>query len=482
MFSNLDKTKHAHETLQGADGCVEARARFGRTAITFIEEVAIMKRMFHAGVLAVSAAVAFASSAQAQTKQITLCWAAWDPANALVELSKDFTAKSGVQMKFEFVPWPNFADRMLNELNSKGKLCDLMIGDSQWIGGAAENGQYLKLNDFFAKEGIKMSDFMPATVLGYSEWPKNTPNYWALPAMGDSVGWTYRKDWFNRPEIKAEFKNKYGRDIAPPKTWDEFKQVAEFFQGRMIDGKKVYGAYIFTERGSEGITMGVTNALYPFGFKYDNPKKPYAMEGFVNSPDAVKGLEFYKSLYKCCTPPGMTNAYMQEGLDAFKSGQVAMMMNWFAFFPGLYKDPNVGGEKIGFFVNPSAKGKGVQLGGQGMSVVAYSPNRNEALQYIKWFASPDVQKKWWALGGYSCHKAVLQDPGFVKSAPFAKEFLNSMDMVQDFWAEPSYAQLLLAMQKRTHDYVVADKGTAKQALDALIVDWQKVFKDDGKLN
>ena len=26
-----------------------------------------------------------------------------------------FTAKTGVAMKFEFVPWPNFADRMLNE-------------------------------------------------------------------------------------------------------------------------------------------------------------------------------------------------------------------------------------------------------------------------------------------------------------------------------------------------------------------------------
>ena len=47
-----------------------------------------------------------------------------------------------------------------------------------------------------------------------------------------------------------------------------------------------------------------------------------------------------------------------------------MMMNWFAFFPGLYKDPNVGGDKIGFFINPSAKTKGVQLGGQGISVVA----------------------------------------------------------------------------------------------------------------
>ena len=117
-------------------------------------------------------------------------------------------------MKFEFVPWPNFADRFLNELNSKGKLCDLMIGDSQWIGGSAENGHYVKLNDFFAKEGIKMDDFMPATVLGYSEWPKGTPNYWALPAMGDAVGWTYRKDWFAKPDLQADFKSKYKRDAG----------------------------------------------------------------------------------------------------------------------------------------------------------------------------------------------------------------------------------------------------------------------------
>ena len=432
--------------------------------------------------LAAAAALGLAAgSAQAQDKTITLCWAAWDPANALVELSKDFTTKSGIKMKFEFVPWTNFADRMLNELNSKGKLCDLIIGDSQWIGGAAEQGHYVKLNDFFAKEGIKMTDFVPATVTGYAEWPKGTPNYWALPAMADAVGWTYRKDWFAKPELQAEFKKKHGRELAPPKNWAEFKQVSEFFQGRMIDGKKVYGAYLFTERGSEGITMGVTNVMVPMGFKYEDPKKPYAMDGFVNSGDAVRGLEFYKALYKGSTPPGLTNAYMGEGLDAFKSGQVAMMMNWFAFFPGLSKDPNVGGSKIGFFTNPSDKGRGVQLGGQGISVVAYSPNRAESLQYIKWFASTEVQKKWQAIGGSSAAKSVLNDPGYAKSSPFAQNFLESMDMVVDFWAEPSYAQLLLAMQKRVHDYVVADKGTAKEALDALVVDWKKVLKEDGKI-
>ena len=129
-------------------------------------------------------AFAWAGAAEAQDKSLTLCWAAWDPANALVELGKDFTKQTGIQMKYEFVPWTSYADRFINELNSHSKLCDLIIGDSQWIGGSAENGHYIKLNDFFDKEKISMNDFVDATVVGYSEWPKNTPNYWALPSDG----------------------------------------------------------------------------------------------------------------------------------------------------------------------------------------------------------------------------------------------------------------------------------------------------------
>jgi multiple sugar transport system substrate-binding protein len=429
------------------------------------------------------AGLAMTGTARAEDKSLTLCWAAWDPANALVELGKDFTKQTGIQMKYEFVPWTSYADRFINELNSHSKLCDLIIGDSQWIGGSAENGHYIKLNDFFDKEKISMNDFVDATVVGYSEWPKNTPNYWALPAMADAVGWTYRKDWFSKPELRAEFKQKYGRELEPPKTWNELLQVAKFFTGKEIDGKKVYGTYIYTERGSEGITMGVTNALYPYGFQYEDPKHPYHMDGFVNSADAIKGLEVYKELYKCCQPPGLTNAYMQEGLDAFKSGQVAMQMNWFAFFPGLYKDPNVGGDKIGFFVNPAGpNGQFSQLGGQGISVVAYSDKKDDALKYIKWFAQPAVQQKWWELGGYSAAKSVVGAPGFPASQPFAPAFLQTMGFVKDFWAEPLYVDLLLDMQKRVHDYVVADKGTAKEALDQLVKDWNKVFADEGKTN
>ena len=437
---------------------------------------------FKTSVKIVAGAVMAGSIQTAVADDLTLCWASWDPANALVELSKDFEKESGHKMSFEFVPWPNFADRMLNELNSGGGLCDLMIGDSQWIGGAAENGQYIKLNDFFAKEGISMDDFIPATVTGYSEWPKGTPNYWALPAFGDVVGWTYRKDWFERPELQKEYKDKYGRDLAVPKNLAELKDTAQFFQNRQIDGKTVYGAAIYTERGSEGITMGVTNALYNYGFEYSNPAKPYDLKGFVNSKEAAAGLEFYKGLYDTATPPGSSNWYMGENIDAYKSGQVALQMNFAFIWPGVEADPNVGGGKSGYFPNPPGPGGHfAQLGGQGISVVASSDKQVAALEYIKWFAQKEVQDKWWKAGGYSALKAVVEDPGFVTSQPYAKTFLDSMAIVKDFWAEPAYADLLLPMQERVHDYVIAGKGTAQEALDGLVDDWTEVLEDEGKL-
>ncbi|MDG6099027.1 extracellular solute-binding protein [Alteromonas sp. ZYF713] len=428
-------------------------------------------------VVAVTALSTIASTSFASEGKISVCWAAWDPANALVELSKGFTEKTGIEVNFEFVPWTSFASRFQNELNSGGKLCDLMIGDSQWIGGSATYGHYVKLNDFFKKEGISMDDFLPATVNAYSTWPKGSENYYALPAMGDALGWVYRKDWFARPEIQSEFKAKYNRALTVPKTWKELKQVAEFFNGREIDGKTVYGAAIYTERGSEGITMGATAALYSWGTEYHAPGDKMALDGYINSPDAAEALEFYKSLYDCCTPPGHSDAYMVANLDAYKSGQVAMQMNWFAFFPGIAKDPDVGGSKTGFFVNPSQKVSASTLGGQGISVVSYSDNKEQALEYIKWFADADVQAKWWSLGGYSCHKDVLDAPGFAKSTPFAGSFLEAMGNVKDFWQEPAYAELLQSMQKRLHDYVVADKGTAQEALDKLVKDWEYTLED-----
>lgn len=76
---------------------------------------------------------------------------------------------------------------------------------------------------------------------------------------------------------------------------------------------------------------------------------------------------------------------------------------------------------------------------------------------------------------------MVEDPSFATSQPYAQTFLDSMAIVKDFWAEPAYADLLIATQERIHNYVVAGEGTAQEALDGLVKDWTEVFEDEGKL-
>ena len=61
-----------------------------------------MKRLHRSALAVATAALLSGAAAGAgQADELTLCWAAWDPANALVELSKDFTAATGTTMKFD---------------------------------------------------------------------------------------------------------------------------------------------------------------------------------------------------------------------------------------------------------------------------------------------------------------------------------------------------------------------------------------------
>ena len=179
---------------------------------------------------------------------------------------------------------------------------------------------------------------------------------------------------------------------------------------------------------------------------------------------------------------GLTNSYMGEGLDAFKSGQVAMMMNWFAFFPGLYKDPNVGGDKIGFFVNPSDKAKGSQLGGQGISVVAYSPNRDEALAYIKWFAAARRAEEVVGARRLLVPQGGAEGPGLHEERA-VRGRVPDRDGPGRQTSGPSRATPSCCWPSRSASMTTwsPTRARRKEALDGLVADWKKVFKEDGKM-
>src|SRR5438477_6459966 len=49
---------------------------------------------------------------------------------------------------------------------------------------------------------------------------------------GDIILLYYRKDLFNDPKNKADFKAKTGNELAPPKTWKDYDDIQAFFTER----------------------------------------------------------------------------------------------------------------------------------------------------------------------------------------------------------------------------------------------------------
>ncbi len=429
-----------------------------------------------AGALAgVGLAVMTSSASHAQ--ELTIFWAEWDPANYLQELVNEYEAETGVTVTVETTPWSDFQTKAFTEFNAKGTAYDMIVGDSQWLGAASEAGHYVDLTDFF--NANKVGEIMaPATVKYYAEYPGNSGKYWAIPAEGDAVGWSYRKDWFEDPAEMAAFEAKYGYALAVPTDWKQLRDIAEFFH-RPDQGR--YGIAIYTDNSYDAMAMGVENALFSFGAELGDPVS-YKVDGIVNSDKAVAALEAYRELYGF-TPPGWSKAFFVENNQAITEGLAAMSMNYFAFFPALLNEAsNPHAANTGFFANPAGPDgdRYAALGGQGISVVSYSENQEESMKFLEWFIKDETQKRWAELGGYTASAKVLESPEFRNATPYNEAFYQTMFIVKDFWAVPEFAELLGQMNNRLYPHIVGGEGTAKDVLDGLAADWTATFAKYGR--
>ncbi|MDH4451329.1 MAG: extracellular solute-binding protein [Rhodoferax sp.] len=422
--------------------------------------------------------IALTQMAHAQQK-LTILWAQWDPANYLQQLVKDYEKETGVKVAVETTPWPDFQNKAFKEFTAKGSAYDMVIGDSQWLGAGSTSGHYVELTDFFKKHNIAAS-MAPATVAGYAEYPGKSGKYWGIPLQGDAFGFAYRKDWFEDPKEMAAFKARYKYDLAVPKTWKELTDIAEFFH-RPTD--KRYGVTVFTDNSYDALVMGMLNAVFSYGGELGDPTT-YKVDGFVNSPETIESLNAYKKLYSY-TPPDWGKTFFQEANQAMTEGLVAMSLNNYAFFPALANPATNKFSKVtGYFPIPKGpSGKQFSaLGGQGISVISYSKQKEESMKFLTWFIREDVQKKWAALGGFTCNAAILKSADFRKATPYNEAFYQSMFMVKDFWSVPEYAELLTSANRRWHSFIVGGKGTAKEASDGLAKDWAATFKKYGRTN
>ena len=417
------------------------------------------------------------SLAAAQVDELTVWWAEWDPANYLQQLVNEYTEETGVAVNVVQEPWGSYYDRVAAEWAAQGDSFDLVVGDSQWLGQGVEEGHYVDMTEFLTSTGIA-DTVTEATLTYYGEYPTGSGNYYAFPTEGDANGFAYRKDLFEDPAEMAAFQEQYGYELAVPETWAQLRDIAEFFN-RPDEG--LYGIGVYTQVDYDAITMGFENVLFSYGADWKNEDNEVL--DVINSPEAVEALELYKELYSFA-PPGSNNAFFAEMNDLYINGQVAMVMNYFAFFPALdNSEINPYRDVTGYFAMPKGPTgeRFAALGGQGTSINAYisDERKQAALDFLEWFAQPEVQARWAELGGYTNNKEVLQSEAFLNQTPYNEAFAESMTFVKDFWNIPQFGQLLEPAQRYLHSYVVGGEGTAEEALNGMAFEQDEVLIDSG---
>lgn len=409
------------------------------------------------------------STATPAKPKLSIWWAQWAPADSLQTLAKEYTAQTGVEVSVHQIPWPKFQDQVFQEFGKRETSFDVVIGDSQWLGRGATRGLYLELTEWLPS-AVDLESLHPLALKYLAEYPAGSKKYWAAPCETDAIGFAYRRDWFEDETERAAFRKKFGRDLAPPKTWTELAQVAAFFHR---PPQKKYGVAVLTGRDYDELVMGFEQVLYAFGGSWgDFATKQVGPE--LSGDGAVEALNFYKKLV-ALSPPGGSKLGFGEVLEPLQNGTAAMAMNYFAFFPSLTKTL---GDKVGFFPMPTHNGRRfASLGGQGLSVSkkTSSAQQAEAKKFIAWFLKEPQQKRWVELpGGFTANAQILKTEAFRTATPFNAAFAESMDVLQDFWNVPTYNQLLASVVRHVGSALDGDKPP-KAALVELAREQQQIL-------
>lgn len=224
--------------------------------------------------------------------------------------------------------------------------------------------------------------------------------------------------------------------------------------------------------------MGIQSLIWSYGASLGHDTS-FKIKGFLNTPRAAKGLSLYKQMHQYGAPE-----WSDANLDinkAFMAGKAVMVMGYFAFFPDLLDSAqNPYAATTGFFANPAGpEGRFTSLGGQGLSIISFSKQKELALRFMEWFIRDDVQREWARLGGYSCSKEVLHSEEFLKAMPYNLALTESLEFMKDFWVVPEYLQLLEVSQRHFHEFLFCEKSSAGKTLDDVAHEWEKIFEAAG---
>jgi glycerol transport system substrate-binding protein len=432
-------------------------------------------------------------------------------------LAKAFTEITGIEIEHVLTGEGDVIEHLQQQMYTGENVFDAYINDSDLIGTHSRYGEVVALSDFMTGDGkavtlptLDIDDF-----IGLDFTKGVDGKLYQLPDQQFANLYWFRADWFERDDLKAKFKAKYGYELGVPVNWSAYEDIAEFFTNDVgeIDGVKVYGhmdygkkhpslGWRFTDAwlsmagaGDKGIPNGTPVDEWGIRMEDCHPVgSSVERGGATNGPAAVYSITKYIEWLDKYAPPGSREMTFSEAGPIPSQGNIAQQMFWYtAFTADMVKEglPVVNADGTPKWrMAPSPHGAywedGQKLGYQdagSWTLLKSTPDdrRKAAWLYAQFTVSKTVSLKKTLVGLTPIRESDLQSQAMTDAAPKLGglvEFYRSP--AREAWTPtgvnvPDYPKLAPLWWKNIGDASSGAK-TPQEAMDSLAKDQDKVLR------
>ncbi len=336
--------------------------------------------------------------------------------NAVQKIAEKYRSEINPDVELEIVSLEleDLYRETISEKGLKTGKFDLAIINTDWIFETYTNSGVEKLNDFLE-----------------SDPPEGYPNAWAnslielqsfensiygLPFHDGPECLIYRKDLFENPEEKEKYYQRFGEKLEPPKTWEQFRKIVEFFQR---PEENLYGTAFAGFPDGHNTVFDFCIQLWTRNGDLVTPNGKVS----IASEAAKEGLEFYRNFFKNKKAIHPDSKKLESvGLgEAFARGEIAMMVNWFGFASvcEVAETSKVKGkvEVTSIPHNPTSPSASLNVYYL-YALASGSKNKELAYQFLKFAVNAENDKLLTKEGGIGCRKSTWKDPEINKLIPY----------------------------------------------------------------
>ncbi|MCI6466245.1 MAG: extracellular solute-binding protein [Faecalicatena sp.] len=294
----------------------------------------------------------------------------------LLRLLRNFEIRTGTTVEATILPHHFLYETILeNHSSGQENPYDVIMYDIPWMPSLASEHILADISKEISSLDTKI--FLPDCLKYYSIF---SGRFYGIPFMYAPQILYYRKDLFEDPELKADYKKKNKISLRPPVTLKEFNTIADFFTNKT--SAIPYGISVPTAY-SECLTPEIYMRLRAFGGNLFTPSGQVCLDcdqslkAYINF---VRSIKYAKPDYRTATD--------NSAVDDFLAGETAMLISYPSFLrdvTDLRKNSIVG--SIGYHLIP---GRAPLLGGWSLGISSQSKNKDAAFEFLKWTCEKQI--------------------------------------------------------------------------------------------